>query len=179
MGVGNILPIAARRLDQRSTKPLAHLFLSYDADVKLADTATGVARSEQRLDDLARQFGGARVGDSWMIEQTTLVLVSWRANDGVLPGLPGKQTLERLICAAVVAAYPDRGSSVQTWLDNRPGAAPAGPKHFGWSYYAGWYAHHGADDHYHPLWEDERAASELETRLGQSGAWAAVEELAR
>ena len=129
------------------------------------------------MDGLAREFGGTKVGDTWLIQQTTVVPVFWHAPDSPLDGIPGRQTLERLICADVVAAYPGRGPSVQQWLDSRPG--PIETKHFAWSYYAGWYAHHGAEDYYHRVWEDESVAAEIDARLRQTAVWPLIEEMAR
>jgi hypothetical protein len=113
---------------------------------------------------------------------TQVFLVRWEVNDAVAVGLPNQQTLERLVCAALVAAYPDRGSTVQTWLDSRqnpPANAPATePKEFAWSYMAGWYAGHNCEDFYCSLWREPKVAAELESRLRSSGAWQIAKALA-
>ncbi|MGH7340868.1 MAG: hypothetical protein ACREKH_10300 [Candidatus Rokuibacteriota bacterium] len=90
--------------------------------------------------------------------------------------MPAKQTLERLLTAAIGAAYPERGSAVETWLD----ASPHGlrlPRSFAFSYYAKWYADHGAADFYESVWRDELVATELTRRLEATGAKEIVESI--
>jgi hypothetical protein len=54
---------------------------------------------------------------------TKVALVRWEVNDpAATPGLPDQQTLERLVCSALVAAYPPRAKAVQDWLNARPNA---------------------------------------------------------
>ncbi|MHC4178430.1 MAG: hypothetical protein ACYSWU_13035, partial [Planctomycetota bacterium] len=118
-------------------------------------------------------------GDIALDSGATLVsLVRWEASDAPVSGVPTQQTLERLVCAALVAAYPDRGPAVKSWLDARPVGPEAGPKEYGWSYMAGWYAQHGCEDFYRNLWRDERVVAELQSRLTESGAWRVAEALA-
>jgi len=81
--------------------------------------------------------------------------------------------------AALIAAYPERGSPVQDWLDARPDGPPAGPKEFGWSHMAGWYAERGCQAFYSALWTDARVTQELEGRLRTAKLWMVAEELAR
>ena len=114
------------------------------------------------------------------LEDGTLVTapICWSASDKGLPGLPTKQTLERLVCAAILAVYPDRGPAVHKWLDSRPAAPPAGPKEHAWSYMAGWYAEFGSDAFFREIWHDEGVATQLESRLRACGAWRIGEMLA-
>jgi hypothetical protein len=109
---------------------------------------------------------------------TKVSLIRWEASDPVVDGLPNQQTLERLVCAALIAAYPQRGMGVQAWLDSRHQPPPMGVKEYAWSYMAGWYAEHGCEDFYAHLWRDSRVVGELETRLRASGAWQVVADLA-
>jgi hypothetical protein len=108
--------------------------------------------------------------------------VRWEAGDGNCPGLPEQQTLERVVCAALVAAFPDRGLAVQKWLDSRTQGPTAGPKEFAWSHMAGWYAEHGCENFFRYLWTaetgDGHAREELENRLRACGAWRVAETLA-
>ena len=118
-------------------------------------------------------FGGA----------VAVSLLRWETDDATGLGLPGQQTLERLVCAALIAAFPQRGPAVQAWLDRRPEAPVAGPKEFAWSHMAGWYAEHGCQEFYSYLWQaesgDGRVREELEKRLRACGAWQVAEALAQ
>ena len=109
---------------------------------------------------------------------TTVALVRWQTNDPPARGLPDQQALERLVCAALAAAYPPRAIALQDWLDARPGSPPPGPKAHAWSYMAGWYAEHGCENFYTNLWRDTIVVRELESRLRSSGAWQTAETLA-
>ena len=90
--------------------------------------------------------------------KTVISIVRWKASDAASPGLPAQQTLERLVCAALVEAYPQRGQAVQEWLDSRSDGPKAGIKEFGWSYMAGWYAEYGCEAFLGKLWNDKRVA---------------------
>jgi hypothetical protein len=112
---------------------------------------------------------------------TKVALIRWETGDPPAPGLPDQQTLERLVCASLAAAYPPRAKAVQDWLDARPNPPHPplhDPKEYAWSYMAGWLAGHGCDDFYAHLWRDAVVAHELESRLRSSGAWQLVETLA-
>ena len=56
-------------------------------------------------------------------------------------------------------------------------APQAGPKEFGWSFMAGWYAERGCEGFYRTIWEDPAVANELEDRLRKAGAWRVAEAL--
>jgi len=109
---------------------------------------------------------------------TKVALLRWEVSDPPAPGLPDQQTLERLACAALAAAYPARAASVQSWLDARPAPPGADPKEHAWSYMAGWHAEHGCEAFYSNLWIDPRVRTELESRLRASGAWQIAATLA-
>jgi len=109
---------------------------------------------------------------------TKVILIRWEVNDPPAPGLPDQQTLERLVSAALAAAYPARAKSVQSWLDARPDQPRTDPKEHAWSYMAGWYAEKGCDAFYSNLWNDGLVAAELKSRLQSSGAWQIAETLA-
>ncbi len=102
---------------------------------------------------------------------TKVALVQWEASDPPRPGLPDQQTLERLVCAAVIAAYPPRANAVQNWLASRPQPPAANPKEHAWSHMAGWYAEQGCEAFYVNIWQDPAIANQLELRLRASGAW--------
>jgi hypothetical protein len=111
---------------------------------------------------------------------TTALLIHWETADKEnIAGIPNQQTLERLVCSAIVAAYPERAKPIQKWLDSRPEAPVAGPKEFAWSHMAGWYAEFGSNAFYRKLWRDDRLVEQLRMRLEAIGAWAIVENLAK
>jgi hypothetical protein len=164
------------RLNARQLDPVSHLVVSIDPDTDAngAGTATGlrgkdVEREVCAIDPSARRNAAGDV----ILDQgaTTVFLVRWEASDVQLAGVPLKQCLERLVCAALVAAYPNRGPAVEQWLEGRPDPPPAKAKEFAWSHMAGWYADRGCEAFYRALWSDERVASELKSRLTSSGAW--------
>ncbi len=183
-GKSEVQEAARLQIEQRTIEPaLRHLVLSVDPDTATdaQPTATGL-----RPDDvlaLARQFDAQAkstqhrdiVLDSG---QTLVSLVRWEASDPPSQGVPDQQTLERLVCASLIAAYPDRGPAVQNWLDSRPDGPQPGPKEFGWSYMAGWYADLGCETFYRNLWLDDRVVAQLRSRLTEAAAWRVAEALA-
>lgn len=183
-GKGNVLPAARVRLGQRTSKPLLRLVVTVDPDVSAAGTTPAAAGL--RLHDVlqfVRTFDpAATLNAEGEIEAdggaTRVALVRWETNDPPSPGLPDQQTLERMVSAALAAAYPPRATAVQHWLDARPGPPPPDPKEHAWSYMAGWYAGHGCEDFYSDLWRDAGVARELESRLRASGAWQVAENVA-
>ncbi len=184
-GKEKILTAARLRLIERGSKALIRLVINVDSDVNADGTANAASTlGRQSVEASVRQIDptmtvtaqGAIALDGGATE---VPLVRWEASDVVAAGLPNQQTLERLVCAAMVGAYPDRGPIVQNWLDARPQAPQAGPKEFAWSYMAGWYAAHGCEDFYGSLWRDPKVVAELEPRLRSSGAWQIAEALAR
>jgi len=173
-----------QRVEQRAAESqLARLILNVDPDV----TADGTSvRTGFRFEDLQQRLRKHdsdlvedRPGDLALFRGAVLIsLIRWEATDQVADGLPNQQTLERLVCAALTAAYPDRGPAVKRWLDSRPDGPVAGPKEFGWSYMAGWYAEFGCEGFYRNLWLDGRVVTELKSRLAECRAWRVAEALA-
>lgn len=194
-GKDRLFDRARSRLDQERQRAqqdktqiqLARLVLTVDPDAPADGASSKTGFRQQDLgswvcpfDEKARQDGS---GDWLLFDGEVVVsLVRWTANDASGEGLPEQQTLERLVCAALVAAFPKRGPSVQNWLDSRPDAPDAGPKEFAWSHMAGWYAEHGCQEFYSYLWTaergDGRVRAELEKRLRDCGAWRIAEALA-
>jgi hypothetical protein len=115
----------------------------------------------------------------WILDggATIVSLLHWQAADPATDGIPNKQTLERLVCAAIAAAYSNRSTAVAQWLVARPDAPLASVKEFAWSYMAGWAAEQGCDTFYSKLWQDAAIAHELEQRLRATGAWRIAEAL--
>ncbi len=166
------------------TKPLRQLILNIDPDIPAGGSGTGLTglRQQDVLHQVQQLDPGASLNAEGHIEidggAVNVALIRWETNDPPARGLPDRQTLERLVCAALAAAYPQRATSVQDWIDKRAKPPLPDPKEHAWSYMAGWYAGHGCEDFYANLWRNAKLASELETRLRSSGAWQIAETLA-
>ncbi len=178
--------MAKSRLRDREDRELDRLVFSVDADTYTGTgNCSGVRLNDQAVEGLVREFGeatqnehGDRVlGDT----KTTISVVRWQTDETNSPGLPDKQTLERVVCAALAETFADRPAAVQGWLDSRPDGPDtpaAGPKEFAWSYMAGWYAELGCDAFYRTIWENESVAAALKSRLESAGAWRVAQALA-
>jgi hypothetical protein len=183
-GKSNVLHEARVRLTQRSTKRLLRLVINVDVDISAAGTSpapTGL-RQQDVLHQVQQIDPQASVNAKGEMDvdggATKVSLIRWEATDPPVAGLPTRQTLERLACAALIAAYPLRAKSVQDWLDSRPNPPHADPKEHAWSYMAGWYADQSCEAFYSNLWTDLQVATELESRLRASGAWQIVDGIA-
>lgn len=184
-GRRHILRQARLLLGKRDFEPrLRRLVLSVDPDVDAAEDSAATGLRVQNVLALARQYDESAVpteGDDVLLNDgnTAVSLVRWEVPNGAGAGVPTVQTLERLVCSAIVTVYPERGPAVATWLDSRPGDPPdAGPKEFAWSHMAGWYAKHGCSDFFQAVWRDEAVRDQLRSRLRESGAWRVAEALA-
>jgi hypothetical protein len=182
-GKSNILPAAKTRLLQRSTKAVTRLVINVDSDQTASGKSLATGLRQGDVLNLVRTLDSkAVVNSDGEIEMdggaTKVSLVRWEVNDAPAPGLPDQQTLERLVSAAMAAAYPARAQSVQKWLDGRPIPPGVDPKEHAWSCMAGWYAEDGCDAFYSNLWSDGAVVAELEARLRSSGAWKIAEMLA-
>lgn len=183
-GKPEVLREARQRLSQRKMKPrLTRLIINVDPDVDVHEpsAATGLRREDVLA--IAREFDPQATetpkGDTALDGGATLVsLVRWETEGHHVPGVPTRQTLERLVCTALVVAYPDRGPAVDAWLESRPDPPSPTPKESAWSHMAGWYAEHGCEAFYKLVWQDAAVARELESRLRESGAWRIAEALA-
>lgn len=165
-------------IDEQGTCPIDRLILNLDSDAE--DDSGSNARDAVR-GILIRH--GATLDPTSVLEADIAGIrvsaVVWECNDeGGIPGIPRKQTLERLVAASIRAAYPDRGPTVEKWLGAEPkGEGPMTPKNYSYSYLAKWYAEHGADDFFRALWRDEAVARQLRQRLEERGAWAVARAL--
>ncbi len=188
-----VIPCGGRRhvryearsaLDDRAFEPLLErLVINVDADTDAHADSAATGLRVQDVQDIAREFDSAATtngeGDVVLDDGATVVsLVRWETDDPPLPGVPTQQTLERLVCAAFAATYPDRGPVVDAWLESRPDPPPLGPKEPAMSYMAGWYADTGSDGFYRVIWDRGKVVDELRSRLGQCGAWRVAEALA-
>lgn len=180
-GGNKVAPAAAQFLTDHATHPIGRLLINLDADdttqaasSSARDAIAGIVRTH-----VSNPGGGAPDGTgAYRVDEVTICPIIWECRDADAPGIPAKQTLERLVAASLVAADPRRGENVATWL----AAAPRGGdshKHHALSYLAKWYADHGPDDFFKELWRDPSTATQLQHRLRETGAWAHVEALAR
>lgn len=103
---------------------------------------------------------GARLDDGTEVLQFT-----WRCDDADAPHLPAKQTLERLVCAAIGAVHPTRLKSLRRWLGERPEPTGADHKATAGGLWAGWSADDGWGDFYKAIWRDAAIARALLGRL--------------
>lgn len=173
-----------QRIRQGASEPrLARLVFSVDPDVDSEDTSARTGFRQRDLHALVEEIDPEVVqtesGDLAMFNVAIVVsLIRWEAEREMVANLPTQQTLERLVCAALVAAYPDRGPAVKKWLDSRPDGPPPGPKEFAWSHMAGWYADAGCEGFYRAIWGRDQVVGELKSRLSLCGAWRVGEALA-
>lgn len=184
-GVGSLLREGLDLLPLRTTRAIRRLILSIDSDDVADDAEQRTSRLKIKDVKAAIEREGieAKLSSEGDVSldggATTVSLVRWEAADANKPGLPTKQTLERLVCACICAAYPERGTNVQEWLKSRHEPPAETVKEYAWSYYAGWLASHGTDHFYRSIWDDTRTRAELEKRLTESGAWRIAMALAK
>lgn len=172
-GVDNVLRAAVIRLDRHDEKTLKVVIINVDhADVP--DPAAVLNRLK-KLDATASQIDEATFS---LHGSLRVSLIPWQALDPPSDLLPAGQTLERLACAAIAAAHPQRAAAVRRWLDSRPSKPEASVKEFSWSHMAGWYADRNCESFYQALWEDTAIRDELVRRLKVGNCWDVIEAMA-
>ena len=180
-GKEKVIPEVRFRLKGRTTQSLMRLVLNIDSDLPAGTAASGLSCHDvlaevRKFDPMASLLANDEIS---MDGGATLVsLISWEASDPSKIGLPDQQSLERLMCASIVAVYPDRAAAVHGWLSSRPAPPQSGPKDYSWSDMAGWYAENGCDDFFRHVWRDPAIAAQLRTRLTQTSAWTIAASLA-
>ena len=174
-----------RVLGQRAMEPaLRTLVICIDADttVSAPGSVTGLRVADLHrivIDEIDSDAILHESGDTLIDRGSTrCCLIRWEAGDAAAAGLPDQQTLERFVCSAICAVYPQRAPCVQQWLDTRHDPPQPTVKDYAWSYMAGWHSEHGCDDFYRSLWDDESVANEIRSRLQATGAWRIAEMLA-
>lgn len=105
-GGGGPRPAAATYIRSQATKPLGRLVINLDSD---ATKGTSGPDAKAVVDGIVRDHREA-------LDGTEIVPIIWQCDDGESPGVPGQQTLERLVSAAIAEAYPGRGDAVASWL---------------------------------------------------------------
>ena len=186
-GKENLGKVLQSDLKGIETHPIKNLIVNWDADTpdnhggddgrfrKSIDTAIDNALNQ------VSSFKVKRKTDDWIVSggeiETRVSLVVWKTSDSASDFLPGKQTLERLVCAAICEAYPERGQEVAKWLQSRTNPPASNPKEFSWSHMAGWYAERGGEAFYSAMWEDPSIVKALEKRLKENGSWSVADKL--
>lgn len=167
----------ARRLKERTTAALRWIIFNRDADTTAGPDDDADERANALTRQLAERYEG-EVGEPRMVRlpDSAIAVVPWLVRDLPVPELPAKQTLERLVCAALVEAFPERGSAVAGWLSSLRGSA-ASPKAYAWAHMAGFYPESGCDEFYQQVWDDPVVALALERRLDATGAGELVRRL--
>jgi hypothetical protein len=171
-GESQCFSVADGLLQGRDTQRIRDLFVVVDQD----DSAS---RREDQFQNLVQKHSGtftsnrlAVLGDGTKIHLLVLAVPQSVQQDH----LPGLQSLERVVCAAIAAAYPGRAKLVARWLtDIGASEEPAAfAKSHSWSHMAGWYPKFGCDAFHSQLWQDDQVKAHLIAILSQSGAWQAV-----
>lgn len=181
-----LLPFAESRLRNHHQKTLRQLVISTDADAAVGDadgrgglTFEAVFAAARKVDETAvadPNAGAVVLGGNLHIS-----LMRWATGsvDDQLGGLPGFQTLERIICLAMVRSYPGRAAPVESWLASRPEAPPRYPKEHSWSYIAGWYATSGSyEGAITRFWRDPILSRALVEILRETALWDKFVEIA-
>jgi hypothetical protein len=123
------------------------------------------------IENLAARLGSVGSGPLWSVPDLNgrpsgaLGAIVWRTAWNGSPGVPAKQTLERLVCAAIVTAHPERAQPVEDFLVATP--PTIGPRHKAMftSFLAKWYTDEGPAQIYDALWRDEAVRTALLERL--------------
>jgi len=148
------------------THPLASLLINHDSDEDAPEWGDREAEL-RKIQGAALTTGDIR-----------LSAIIWGCDDGIeTAGVPIKQTLERLVAASIVAAYPARGQVVRDWLACQPSTIGSPHKAHTYSLLAKWYGDHGCDDFFRAIWRDDAVRTQLEARLRASGAWSTLAAL--
>ena len=155
-----LFPTAAALLQESNTRPIRDLVIVVDADSSVESRQSQLSNLKLRLKDEST----ARVH----------LAVLGVSEDG--PGIPEHPCLEKIVCSAIAAAYPERSQSVHAWLQtvgSRRSPAESAKGH-SWSYMAGRYAGFGCDAFFREIWRDPEIRDHLIDRLRANGAWESV-----
>jgi len=164
-----------RRISELATRPLDELVVVVDLDSESATPTSDELRARREALLAVWQPRSTLLGG----ERTRFDVVVWCLAGPRRSGVPAKQTLERIVCAALADAYPVRAECVERWLASRPAASPLGPKNYSWSYMAGWDAERGSEDFLRSVWDDAALRPLLDAAMATCGANALAERLER
>lgn len=172
---GDVGRAAHAFLKRCQIEPIRHVVLCVDDD-SLApdDDRAEPPKAREPAQDWFRTLvrtktdGGSITGEGRAIlpQGENLHLVVWKTDDPPAPGLPAFQTLERVVCAALVETHGDAVESVARFLaDAGHVGRPAVCKGHAWSFMARLWPESGCDDFYRQVWRDAAVAEALERRL--------------
>ncbi len=175
-----ILPVLKSKLEKLPIRSVDLIVINIDSDYEAGSAVTGLQISDllkyvQKIDT------SVIVSDANILAnngKTQISLARWEVAGETPPGVPTKQTLERVVCMAIQSAYPERAEDIKNWLESRRNPPESSPKAFSWSYMAGWFPEAGCDHFFRALWSDPKIATELERVLRENGAWRIAELLA-
>ncbi len=178
-GRSQVWPFARKRLEDRRQKELHRLVVCVDADSRAdgsADPAGGMKPHDllRRVQELDLGATLDRSDEILLADHASRVsLVSWHtASNESGDGLPQKHTLERILCAAMNRAHPDRAQPIEDWLASRPTPPPPDPKEHALSHVAGWFADCGSyEAAIQKWWASPDIANHLTAVLAESGIW--------
>lgn len=187
-GIDKIPKALAAYLTGIATRPLEGIIISVDDDRQAGALNQSASLTLQSLkDSLAAKLklGQVEVQSDLLLfkidggESVNIQLMHWASTEADTFSLPRQQTLERLVCAALNKAYPNRSEPVVHFLNSRGDNAPvAGPKEFAYSHVAGWYAEKGIEECYQSLWRDDLIRKNLIAELQTAGVWEIMNRLA-
>lgn len=152
-------------LRQTAHTPYRAFIVNQDDDTPAtapaARTADAIRTRLRNRGEAFEEIGlGARLADG-----TEALQFTWRCDDAATALLPDKQTLERIVCAAIGEVYPERLKSLRHWLDVRPDPTGADHKATAGGLWAGWSADDGWSDFYKAVWRDDAIRTALLARL--------------
>jgi hypothetical protein len=162
--------LARLLLKGRATKPLSRLILNLDVDTSNPSDIVASIRSIVGPEARETPSSDFELDDGQLVVSPLL----WYLPRPVATGIPAQQALERLVCAALCDAFPERGLAVGSWLSSRPD--PRGKEHkaHAWSFMAGWHTDHGMGDFYASLWRDPDIQPKLRAILERTSAWPTI-----
>ncbi|MER2566228.1 MAG: hypothetical protein ABTQ32_36230 [Myxococcaceae bacterium] len=162
------------------TKPIDLLLAVVDPDVVAQADWLGPVKSKVRT--LAAKCSGSVDSQNpraFVVPGVGHAELGVWATDEVDPQLPQKQTLERLVVAAIADAEPARFAHVVKFLNSRPAPPPAQGKEEAMALMAGWFSWRLSEGFFEAVWEESAVAAALEARLLKSGLLPALQMLAR
>lgn len=166
------------RLKRLNTDPLSHIVVNLDADTDAYDEAPTTQKVEGWVNKHAYPIETTQTGLSIEAAQgkTHITWIVWGSLEKH-KRLPTLQTLEHMVCAAMLKAYPDRSIPVESFLAAEPMDEEPSAKNHAMSYMAKWAADRGSEDFFASIWEDQVLAAALKEIMQSTGAWQKIESL--